>query len=90
MNKLVLKVCASVDGDGHFHITDLGDREQVIKDLKNLSDGDVWANEAESSFDIASIEDESEAIKLGEFEWEKFVRLFEQRGQMEIQELKIN
>jgi hypothetical protein len=89
MNTLILKVCASMDGDGHFHIAELSDRKQVIKNLKRIMDGDVWANQAEEALEEACVGDEADLFKLGEFEWEKFVRSFEQRTQMEIQKLTI-
>lgn len=76
--------CIILDSDGHFGISDITKREQTIELLKKLSDGDVWANEADSYLADANLKDESELLKVGHKTWVEFVNYFVQRGTMEI------
>jgi len=82
-----MKAVVSVDGDGHFHVSDINDRKLVIEDLKNLMDGDTWDNEIESAMDNVGLFEEDKILMLKEELWVSFVQYFEQRGQMEIKEL---
>ena len=81
------KAVVSIDGDGHFNVSDLNDKKQVIENLKNLMDGDTWANEIESAMEYVGIFNEDQIFGLNEEKWVEFVKHFEQRGMMEIKEL---
>lgn len=75
-------VVVSVDGDGHFHITPLSNRESVIINLKKICDGDYWDNEVDDEefenldYNNCSYED-----------WNNFISSLTQRGMMEIKTL---
>lgn len=70
-----------MDGDGHFNIAPISQREKVIELLQDVSDGDYWANE----FD----EDPADLLKLSKQDWEDFVDGAQCRGQAEIVNVEV-
>lgn len=83
-----MKYCVALDGDGHFQLAKLDDRPAVIKILKNISDGDYWADMAEDYMESVGAETESDLLTIDEPNWKEFVIDFEQRGMMEIKSIK--
>jgi len=73
--------------DGHFMLAKLTDRKGVIKLLKDIQDGDYWANEAEAYMDEIGVATKAELFDLSDDKWESFVHDFVQRGTMEIKEI---
>jgi hypothetical protein len=82
-----MKVCCGLDGDGHFIVAPLIERELVLVLLKNLRDGDTWENLQDEVFDEFGLESEEQIHQLSDLTWEGFVNSFESRGLMEILEL---
>lgn len=77
-----MKLCVGLDSDAHFILAKYEDRPAVIKLLKQIHDGDFWADEIEDDFD------EQGMLISDEDNWGEFVWRFVQRGTMEIVELK--
>lgn len=69
-----------MDGDGHFFVTELSDRETTIIHLKTIMDGDHYANIVDEYG-----EPDPRWLFSGWLEW---LRNFEQRGSFEFVELK--
>lgn len=73
-------VGVGVDGDGHFFITNISDREETICHLKTIQDGDYYDN---------LVDEYGEADPRWLFSgWLDWLRNFEQRGIFEFIELK--
>ena len=81
------KYSVALDGDGHFMLAKLTDRSEVIKNLKQIHDGDYWANDADDYMDEIGVSNENELLSLDEDKWVSFVSDFIQRGTMEIIEI---
>ena len=82
-------ICVIMDSDGHFDISDITNREETIKLLKRLHDGDYWANEADGCLSDLNIENETDLLKVGPKSWLDFINCFQQRGTMELKTIVI-
>lgn len=80
------KICVALDADGHFMLANLLDRKEVIKLLKEIHDGDYWANEAKGYMKEIDVTGESGLLIINEQAWLKFVNSFVQRATMEIKD----
>lgn len=73
-------VGVGMDGDGHFFIANISDREETIEHLKEIQDGDFYD-------DI--VEDYGECDPRSLFkDWLIWVKHFEQRGMFELIKIK--
>lgn len=84
-----IKLGVALDGDGHFMVCKITDRVGMIKLLKQLSDGDVWANEYEDALAETDCVLVEELLTTSEDNWNVFVREFIQRQRFEINTLEI-
>ncbi len=75
--------CVALDGDGHFMISKTSDRGKTIHVLKQIHDGDYWANEAYNYLDEAGISNENDLLSIDENKWKAFIRSFQQRSTVE-------
>lgn len=73
-----MKLVIGIDGDGHFMASEYHEREKVVNLLKNVHDGDYWANLED---DIDNIDTYNTLDEKG---WESFVQNFVQRATLEI------
>jgi hypothetical protein len=78
-----------MDGNGHFNVAKLDNRNEVIKVLKKIHDGDYWENTYEDSLNDIGLELDTDLFGIDDDKWVEFVEFFEQRGTMEIITLNI-
>lgn len=73
-----MKVVATIDTDGHFHVFNIENRKAIFEFIKeDLYDGDAWANRDD-------YDDNLNYMILSYNEWIEFINTFAQRGDLEI------
>ena len=78
-----MKLLVSIDGDGHFMLAHPSDRNQVIKLLEKIHDGDYYYNIINDN----EIKLPSDLSDMCCQEWDKFINEFIQRGTLEYVEI---
>lgn len=76
-----MKLTVCLDGDGHFKVARLENRDETLKVLKAVSDGDYFEGEKDT------YEFPDDYSKLSDEEWEEMIGNFTQRGTLEIIEI---
>ncbi len=84
-----IKLGIALDGDGHFITCQTKDRVGMIKLLKQIADGDEWANEYENALEEAECILVEELLTANEDSWSIFINCFIQRGRFEINTIEI-
>lgn len=79
MEKQEYIVC--MDGDGHFHLAKVNNRKECLKAIKNIHDGDYYANIIGN--EIAD-DFEDTYLTITEKEWREALNFFVQRATLEI------
>lgn len=80
-----IELTCMIDGDGHFRISPVSDREKVFKDLKSICDGDHFIN----TVDEFDYDFEKEYKNLSNEDWLKALNKFVQRGMFEFSTLEL-
>lgn len=83
-----MKICVILDSDGHFGVSNLIKREETIKVLKDIHDGDYWNDLSDDFIKAVGAKNEAELLMIDDDKWEAFVTKFVQRGTIEIKEIK--
>jgi hypothetical protein len=78
-----MDICVIMNGDGHFEVSDITNRETTLELLASIQDGDYWDNNANDYLDELGIAEENLKTISNE-KWLEFVNQFEARGIMEI------
>lgn len=76
--------------DDKFSVSSLSQREEVIKQIKEVDKGEYWRcnfMDISSEFNVYT---EEEVLELDEEAYFKFVEMFEIPGKIEIKDVKIN
>lgn len=80
-----MKIAVCIDSDGHFRAVNTKDRDEMWDLITNvIGDGDYWANRDNDD----EYPDDLEYMDLDSEEWDDFIRSFEERGTMEILDVK--
>jgi hypothetical protein len=90
-----VEIMTILDSDGHLRSCHTFYREQCIKLIKDIHDGDYWHNEVDDVLD-----DMSETLKFDltdgklltveEKVWNEFINAMTQRGTMEVSNIFVN
>lgn len=81
----MIQVVVCVDGDGHFHVTSINDRDKTINAIKQICDGDHLAN----SLDNLPDDFVKHYKSLSEYDWKESLNTLTQRGLLEIKTLEL-
>jgi hypothetical protein len=78
-----MKILVGLDNDGHFNAALLKNKDETLKIIKTIGDGDCF-EEIIGEYGTKSLE---EALTGTDDVWESFVENFLQRGTLEIVEI---